>query len=65
MSATESAEANNLYLMAISEKFGENGQSSYGICFVDTSVGKFNLSQFTDDESRSALRTLIAHNQVR
>lgn len=53
------------YFMAIAEKIGEDGVSSYGVCFIDTSIGHFKLSQFSDDESRSFLRTLIAHNQVR
>ena len=34
----------------------------FGICFVDVSIGKFHLSQFSDDRFCSRLRTLIAHN---
>ncbi|XP_021365348.1 DNA mismatch repair protein Msh6-like isoform X1 [Mizuhopecten yessoensis] len=54
--------AQNSFLLAIAEK-EENteGCSTYGVCFVDTSIGKFFLGQFSDDRHCSRLRTLIAH----
>lgn len=54
----------SVYLLAICERRGEhNGvlQKEFGICFVDTSIGKFHLGQFTDDRDCSRLRTLIVH----
>ncbi|GIX68461.1 hypothetical protein CDAR_500391 [Caerostris darwini] len=34
--------------------------SKYGICFIDTSIGKFTLGQFIDDRHGSKLLTLVA-----
>ncbi|XP_054156482.1 DNA mismatch repair protein Msh6-like [Oppia nitens] len=51
----------NSYLMAITENFTEQGVD-FGICFIDVSIGTFNLSQFSDDRYYSRLRTLLAHN---
>ena len=45
------------YLLAIMEKPG--GQ--FGVAFIDTTLGTFNLSQFTDDKNLSRLRTLAAN----
>ena len=42
----------------------EGDGSRYGVCLVDTSVGKFTLSQFSDDRHSSVLRTLISHHNV-
>lgn len=33
----------------------------YGVCFVDTSLGKFFIGQFSDDHHCSRFRTLVAH----
>ncbi|RMX47670.1 hypothetical protein pdam_00013626 [Pocillopora damicornis] len=58
---TESSAA---YLLAISEKGSDDvsgGESVYGVCFVDTSIGKFHIGQFKDDRQSSRLRTLVAH----
>ncbi|XP_061180194.1 DNA mismatch repair protein Msh6-like isoform X2 [Saccostrea echinata] len=56
------AEASSSYLLALCEKdAGQFGQSIYGVCFVDTTIGKFQIGQFTDDRYCSRLRTLIAH----
>lgn len=50
------------YLLAISEKGSDDsGESFYGVCFVDTSIGKFHIGQFQDDRQASRLRTLVAH----
>jgi DNA mismatch repair protein MSH6 len=35
---------------------------SFGICFIDTSIGVFHLGQFVDDRHCSRLRTLFAHH---
>ena len=52
----QSPEVTNSYLLAVCEEGSE-----YGVCLVDTSVGLFQLTQFTDDRHCSRLRTLIAH----
>lgn len=52
------------YLLAIKESgFDETcgGESNYGVCFIDTSIGKFHVGQFSDDRQCSRLRTLIAN----
>ncbi|KJH43320.1 MutS domain V protein [Dictyocaulus viviparus] len=36
-------------------------ESTYGVCFIDTSVGKFYIGEFRDDNYSSYLRTLIAN----
>lgn len=48
------------YLLAIAHKELE-GSMHFGICFVDTSVGKFHLGQFRDDQFCSRLRTAVSH----
>lgn len=35
-------------------------RSSYGVCFIDTSIGIFHIGQFEDDRNSSRLRTLFA-----
>nr|QIC49977.1 DNA mismatch repair protein Msh6-like protein [Actinia equina] len=53
------------YLLAIKEKGYDDtvgGGSVYGVCFLDTSIGKFHLGQFEDDRQASRLRTLIARH---
>lgn len=48
------------FLLAIAHKEVE-GSTHFGICFVDTSVGKFHLGQFGDDQFCSQLRTAVSH----
>lgn len=54
------------YLLAICERFkdqttgAKDEKIDFGVCFVDSSVGTFYLSQFSDDKSYSRLRTLMA-----
>lgn len=49
------------FMMAIVEK--NCGQhSNYGVCFIDTSIGDFNIGEFEDDKHCSRLLTLLAHN---
>ncbi|XP_068580726.1 DNA mismatch repair protein Msh6 isoform X2 [Cebidichthys violaceus] len=58
------SESQSKFLLSLKEK--AEGESSgccrtYGVCFVDTSVGYFHVGQFPDDRHCSRLRTLIAH----
>uniref|UniRef100_A0A0N5AS05 DNA mismatch repair protein n=1 Tax=Syphacia muris TaxID=451379 RepID=A0A0N5AS05_9BILA len=62
-SALETVESTAHYLYAFCEKVLETGLLLYGMCFIDTSVGTFYISQFEDDSSRSCLRTVLAHYQ--
>lgn len=59
------SESQSKYLLSIKERAegeGGGGQShTYGVCFVDTSVGRFHVGQFQDDRHCSRLRTLAAH----
>ena len=45
------------YLLAVIEKPGPK----FGVAFIDTTIGCFNISQFQDDKNLSRLRTLCAH----
>ena len=45
------------YLLAILERPGRQ----FGVAFIDTTLGCFNLSHFQDDKNLSRLRTLAAH----
>ncbi|CAK1593977.1 unnamed protein product [Parnassius mnemosyne] len=54
------ADAAAVYLIAIAEE-ESNGCSTYGVCFVDTSIGQFHLGQFHDDKHSSRLLTTVAH----
>ncbi|XP_042592072.1 LOW QUALITY PROTEIN: DNA mismatch repair protein Msh6-like [Cyprinus carpio] len=52
------------YLLSVKEKSEEDSAGHghiYGVCFVDTSVGRFHIGQFQDDRHCSRLRTLVAH----
>lgn len=53
----------NRYLLCIKEKVDDLTRlhRTYGVCFVDTTVGKFYVGQFSDDRYCSRLRTLVAH----
>ncbi|MEE6474210.1 hypothetical protein FKM82_010317 [Ascaphus truei] len=57
------SESHNKYLLCFKEKMEDfSGQQRvYGVCFVDTSVGKFHIGQFDDDRHCSRFRTLVAH----
>ncbi|KAK0138401.1 DNA mismatch repair protein Msh6 [Merluccius polli] len=58
------SECQSKYLLSLKEKAeAESSGSSrtYGVSFVDTSVGYFHVGQFTDDRHCSRLRTLVAH----
>ncbi|XP_076019011.1 DNA mismatch repair protein Msh6 [Genypterus blacodes] len=58
------SESQSKFLLCLKEKAEDEGASrcrTYGVCFVDTSVGHFHLGQFQDDRHCSRLRTLVAH----
>ncbi|XP_059051642.1 probable DNA mismatch repair protein Msh6 isoform X2 [Achroia grisella] len=54
------AESGAAYMLAIAEEESNTG-STYGVCFVDTSIGLFHLGQFKDDKHSSRLLTTLAH----
>ncbi|KAJ8248293.1 hypothetical protein GJAV_G00240470 [Gymnothorax javanicus] len=59
------SEIQSRYLLSVKEKpegEGAAGQRSYGVAFVDASMGHFYLGQFRDDRHCSRLRTLTAHH---
>uniref|UniRef100_A0ABI7X640 DNA mismatch repair protein n=1 Tax=Felis catus TaxID=9685 RepID=A0ABI7X640_FELCA len=51
------------YLLSLKEKEEDSSGHTrvYGVCFVDTSLGKFFIGQFPDDRHCSRFRTLVAH----
>ncbi|XP_053099909.1 DNA mismatch repair protein Msh6 isoform X2 [Hemicordylus capensis] len=57
------SETHNRYLLCIKEKVDDSTGllRTYGVCFIDTTVGKFHVGQFLDDRHCSRLRTLLAH----
>lgn len=58
------SESQSKFLLSLKEKAEEESSGccrTYGVSFVDTSVGYFHVGQFTDDRHCSRLRTLIAH----
>ncbi|XP_028846000.1 DNA mismatch repair protein Msh6 [Denticeps clupeoides] len=58
------SESQSKYLLVVKERAEEDGAGQgrvYGVCFVDTSVGRFHVGQFQDDRHCSRLRTLAAH----
>ncbi|XP_069811021.1 DNA mismatch repair protein Msh6 [Dendropsophus ebraccatus] len=57
------SESHSKYLLCVKEKMTDSSgqQRIYGVCFVDTSVGKFFVGQFHDDRHCSRFRTLVAH----
>uniref|UniRef100_A0A8C5MKP8 DNA mismatch repair protein n=2 Tax=Leptobrachium leishanense TaxID=445787 RepID=A0A8C5MKP8_9ANUR len=57
----EPSESHSKYLLCFKEKIDSAQQRVYGVCFVDTSVGKFHIGQFGDDRHCSRFRTLVAH----
>ncbi|XP_026882910.2 DNA mismatch repair protein Msh6 [Electrophorus electricus] len=57
------SESQSKYLLSVKEKNEESTGHGhiYGVCFIDTSVGRFHIGQFHDDRHCSRLRTLLAH----
>ncbi|XP_045779005.1 probable DNA mismatch repair protein Msh6 isoform X2 [Maniola jurtina] len=54
------AQAASEHMLAIAEE-ENNGRSTYGVCFIDTTIGQFHLGQFSDDKHSSRLLTTLAH----
>ena len=53
----------SLFLLSIVENYDEHTSlSTFGVCFIDTTIGEFHLSQFEDDQCKSRLMTLLAHH---
>ncbi|XP_066034197.1 DNA mismatch repair protein Msh6 [Chamaea fasciata] len=55
------SENHSKFLLCVKEKSDSAGTRVYGVCFVDTSMGKFHVGQFPDDRHCSRFRTLVAH----
>uniref|UniRef100_A0A8C3U129 DNA mismatch repair protein n=1 Tax=Catharus ustulatus TaxID=91951 RepID=A0A8C3U129_CATUS len=55
------SENHSKFLLCVKEKEDSAGTRVYGVCFVDTSMGKFHVGQFPDDRHCSRFRTLVAH----
>nr|XP_056709679.1 DNA mismatch repair protein Msh6 isoform X2 [Euleptes europaea] len=57
------SEDQSKYLLCVKEKVVDSAglHRIYGVCFVDTTVGKFYVGQFLDDRHCSRFRTLLAH----
>lgn len=58
------SESQSKYLLSVKEKAeseSSGGCRTYGVSFVDSSVGYFHVGQFQDDRYCSRLRTLVAH----
>lgn len=59
----EASTPNSNYLLALVEKCNlDSSTSSFGVCFIDTTIGEFHLGQFDDDRCNSRLLTLLAHH---
>ena len=56
---SDNFEGDPRYLLAICEN--SEATPTFGVAFVDTTIGIFHLGQFTDDKNLSRLRTLTAH----
>lgn len=51
----------NSYLYSLTCKVIDEITYEFGVCFIDTSIGKFHISQFKDDQQFSKLRTILCH----
>ncbi|XP_017783857.1 PREDICTED: probable DNA mismatch repair protein Msh6 [Nicrophorus vespilloides] len=58
---TEAQQVVPYYMTSICEKFIDN-QKHFGVCFVDTSIGTFHLTNFQDDKHCSRLLALLAQH---
>lgn len=47
-------DSNASYLLAIKED-----KNTFGLCFVDTATGEFNLTEIVDDNMRTQLETFL------
>ncbi len=60
---SDATNAFSQYLYSIIEKINlvnDKKTRTYGVCFVDTTVGKIHIGQFEDDRNCSKLRTTFA-----
>lgn len=48
------------YCVSIKEATNEGGYPAFGICFIDTATGAFNLTHFNDDNDYNQFQTLLA-----
>ncbi|KAK9454573.1 muts domain V-domain-containing protein [Dipodascopsis uninucleata] len=48
------------FCVAIKESATSNLMPLFGVCFVDTATGAFNLTEFSDDSDYNMLQTVIA-----
>ncbi len=51
------------YCLSIKERVNEDASKTFGVCFVDTSTGKLEVTQFDDDPECGRLETLLAQVQ--
>ncbi|CAL8109509.1 unnamed protein product [Orchesella dallaii] len=53
----------SMYLYAVVEKSASATAEgfTFGVCFIDTTIGTFHIGQFNDDRHASRLRTLFSH----
>lgn len=59
----EASTPNSNYLLSLVEKCNVGSTiSSFGVCFIDTTIGEFYLGQFDDDRCNSRLLTMLAHH---
>lgn len=56
---SDNFEGDPKYLLALCEASTEN--QTFGVAFVDTTIGIIRLGQFVDDKNLSRLRTMTAH----
>ncbi|KAJ6635780.1 putative DNA mismatch repair protein Msh6 [Pseudolycoriella hygida] len=49
------------YMLAVCEKHTLKS-NRFGVCFIDTSLGEFNIGEFDDDKHCSRLLTLLSHH---
>ncbi|XP_058798810.1 probable DNA mismatch repair protein Msh6 isoform X2 [Phymastichus coffea] len=58
----EATSPDSVYLLSIVEKCKLNENiSTFGVCFIDTTIGHFNIGQFEDDHCNSKLSTMLTH----
>ena len=57
---TYGSDSNSSLLFSIKEFTNEEKITEYGICVVDSIIGKVTMAQFQDDSQRSRLRTMIS-----
>ncbi|CAB3408099.1 unnamed protein product [Caenorhabditis bovis] len=59
---SETLDPTSKYLLAVKEtQDSETGKSIYGVCMIDTTTAEIQIGQFSDDDYRSQLRTLLAN----